>query len=177
MTITQTGRNATFNVDAVRLVLTYYPPAMRSQTTDGYGATNCVFAGSCNFIDSKNNWGGTFVVNGVSYLPNNVVAIDPGNGSGLVAFRYGLFARGLDMKGQPKYAFGYPVVSIPDQGPGFGSNVTAVDLKVYVCVGQASCASGGTLTLTSRVKLTDPVNTPPAPLTRKVEVLSWSEQR
>lgn len=178
--LTETGRNTTFSVDAVRLVVTYYPPSLRGQTTAAM-PSNCLVSGSCSFLDTKVNWPGTFVVNGVSYLPGSVVSIDPGNGDGLVAFRYGLIARGLQMKGQPQYLFGYPVVSIPDVGPGFGSDVTVVDLKVYLCVEQTSCASGGTLTLTARVKLTDKLDADgylaPVAGERRVEVLSWSEQR
>lgn len=176
ITIRESGRRHTLNVDAVRLVLTYYPPSLRGQTTTAIPG-NCIPTGGCDFVSSGNNSGAVFVVNGVTYTPKGSIAIDPGNGNGLIAFRYGLIARGLDMKGQPKYTFGYPVVSIPDQGPGFGSNITVVDLKVYLCTGQATCASGGTLTLTSRVKITDPVNTTPAPSTRKISILSWSEQR
>jgi hypothetical protein len=87
----------------------------------------------------------------------------------------------VDLKAQPSQTFGYPLVSIPDAGHGLGSRVTIVDLKVYVCVEQATCTSGGTHALTARVMITDPLYTgsPPAPEPgrRKIEVLSWSEQR
>ena len=80
--------------------------------------------------------------------------------------------------------FGYPLVSMPVAGTGLGNKVTVVDLKVYVCVEQATCASGGTHALTVRAMITRPavhrVGKPPGrpePGRRRVEVLSWSEQR
>jgi hypothetical protein len=170
VTINETGKNTTLKVDAVRLVLTYYPPSMR-------GPSNCIATGGCDFLTSGNNSGAVFVIDGLTYIPNGSVNVNPGNGGGLIAFRYGLIARGLNMKGQPQYTFGFPVVSIPESGPGLGTNVTAVDLKVYLCVGQATCASGGQLALTSRVKITDPPTVQPSPSTRKIDVLSWSDQR
>lgn len=175
---------ATASVDYVQLTLTYYPPTLRAQTDAGFGATNCVAAGTtCPMISSGNNWGGTFLVQGVTYLPTGYLAINPGNGSGaLVSFKYGLIARGMSMSGQPQYQFGTPVVEIPENGPGFGNNATVVDLNVYLCVASSSCASGGTLALRVRVMLTDKIDSTSQTVTftpgqRKVDILSWSEQR
>lgn len=185
-TFTETAGSAaaTASVDYAQLTLTYYPPTLRAQTDGGLGSTNCVAAGtSCPLISSGTNWGGTFVVDGVTYLPTGYLSIDPGNGSGaLVSFKYGLIARGMAMKGQPQYQFGSPIVEIPENGPGFGNNATVVDLKVYLCVAASTCSSGGTLALTVRVMLTDNIDPTTQTVTftpgqRRVNILSWSEQR
>ena len=111
--------------------------------------------------------------------------LDPGSfDTALVAFRWGLVASGVNLKAQPSQQFGYPLVSVPVAGHGLGTRVTVVDLKVHVCVEQATCASGGTHALTVRVMVTDPPYSAwgggparPEPGRRKIEVLSWSEQR
>jgi len=61
-----------------------------------------------------------------------------------------------------------------------GSRVTVVDLKVYVCAEQGSCATGGKHALTVRAQITDPpygATGAPVPGQRKIDVLSWAEQR
>jgi hypothetical protein len=90
----------------------------------------------------------------------------------------------VNLKAQPSQQFGYPLVSMPVAGKGLGTKVTVVDLKVFVCVEQATCTTGGTHALTVRAMITDPPYTAwgsgparPEPGRRKVEILSWSEQR
>ena len=164
------SKDETLTIDAVQLSVTYVPPSLRA-TSD------------VTFIDAPGgNFQGRFVVQGGTYAPKGYVDLVPGSDDqALVAFRWGLVALGVSFKAQPPQIFGYPLVSIPDAGTGLGSRVVIVDLKVYVCVQQASCASGGTHTLTVRVMITDPPYSgnpaAPEPGRRKIEVLSWSEQR
>jgi hypothetical protein len=164
-----TPKNETLTIDAVTLAVTYVPPSLRQ-------AQNVAF-----ISNPGGNFHGEFVVQGATFVPNGYVALDPGSfTTALVAFRWGLVALGVDLKAQPSQLFGYPLVSIPDAGHGLGNRVTIVDLKVYVCVEQASCSSGGTHALTARVMITDPpygASGAPVPGKRKIEVLSWSEQR
>ena len=168
-----TPKNETLTIDAVTLAVTYVAPSLRKAQDD-----QIIYAPGGNFH-------GVFVVQGATFAPNGYVDLDPGSfTTALVAFRWGLVASGVNLKAQPSQQFGYPLVSMPVAGHGLGNRVTVVDLKVYVCVEQATCASGGTHALTVRVMITDPPYTAwgsgparPEPGRRKVEVLSWSEQR
>lgn len=173
---------ATSNVtlDQVTLTVTYKttttttpPPKVTTVPLEPWSSTS-------NFIDSTG--GATaqpakFVIQGATYAPNGVVHIEDSNAD-LVAFRWGLVAKGVDFKTYPQNIFGYPLVSIPALGPGVGNTRTAVDLEVFVCVNSSDCTSGGTEALRSRVLITDPPYTDhPVTGTRRVQVLSWAEQR
>jgi len=160
-------------IDAVKLTVTYVKPSLRAAQD-----VTLVYAPGGNFH-------GEFVVQGATYAPKGYIDLDPGSfDTALVAFRWGLVASGVNLKAQPSQQFGYPLVSVPVAGKGLGNKVTVVDLKVFVCAEQATCASGGAHALTVRVMITDPPYTTwgggparPEPGRRKVEVLSWSEQR
>ncbi|MET0524088.1 MAG: hypothetical protein ABWZ91_04755 [Nocardioides sp.] len=162
-------KNNTLTIDAVRLAVTYVAPSLRQAQAD-----QIIYAPGGNFH-------GVFVVQGATYAPKGYVELDPGSFStSLVAFRWGLVASGVDLKAQPPQQFGYPLVSIPDVGHGLGTRVTVVDLEVYVCVEQGTCASGGRHALTVRAMITDPpygTSGAPVPGKRRVDVLSWSEQQ
>ena len=168
-----TPKDGTLTMDAVTLAVTYTPPTLHAATDVAF-----IYAPGGNFH-------GEFVVQGATFAPQGYVDLDPGSfNTALVAFRWGLVALGVDFKAQPSQDFGYPLVSLPDAGVGLGSKVTVVDLKVFVCVEQAACTTGGAHALTVRAKLTDPPYTTwgggparPEPGRRKIEVLSWSEQR
>ena len=168
-----TPKNETLTVDAVTLAVTYLPPSLRAAQND-----QIILAPGGNFH-------GVFVVQGATFVPKGYVDLDPGSfDTALVAFRWGLVASGVNLKAQPSQTFGYPLVSMPDAGHGLGNRATVVDLKVYVCVEQTACASGGTHALTVRAMITDPPYTTwgggparPEPGRRRVEILSWSEQR
>lgn len=175
--------NATANVDAVSLVITYFTPKLRGETSLAIPG-NCVERLTCNVIDDGNgsNFKGEFVVQGVTYLPGAGLNLALGNQTGTVSLRWGLVAMYAHMDSRNSFPFAYPVVSIPNQGPAFGRANTAVDLKVFLCSGSGPCSTTGTPALTSRVMLTDPVDSvtgllAPKPGERKVQVLSWSEQK
>lgn len=161
----------TLTIDAVRLNVTYTEPSLRA-------------ASDVTFLSTKDNYAGKFVVQGATYIPHGYAAMNPGNSSvGLVAFRWGILALGVDFKAQPQQLFGYPLVSIPDAGTGFGGRITVVDLEIYVCVESADCTTGGAHALNARVMITDPpydisgtYNGMPEPGRRQIKVLSWAEQ-
>jgi hypothetical protein len=167
------AKDDTLTVDAVKLSVTYTPPTLRAAQD-----VPLIYAPGGNFH-------GKFVVQGATFAPKGYVDLDPGSfDSALVAFRWGLVASGVNLKAQPSQTFGYPLVSMPDAGHGLGNRATVVDLKVHVCVEQATCTSGGTHALTVRAMITDPPYSAwgggparPEPGRRRVEVLSWSEQR
>jgi hypothetical protein len=169
--LANSAKNDTFTVDAVTLTVKYVPAALRAPTTPATFIT-----------DHGGNFAGKFVVQGATYAPKGYITLTPGsNPDALVAFRWGIVAWGVNFKSLPSQVWGYPLVSIPDISFGFGSAVTAVDLKVFVCTGSGPCATTGTPALTSRVQLTDGTNSVgvvnPIAGQRQVNVLSWAEQR
>jgi hypothetical protein len=172
------ANNDTLKIDAVTLTVAYTAPALRAAQD-----VKLVYAPGGNFH-------GEFVVQGATYAPKGFVDLDPGSfDTALVAFRWGLLASGVNLKAQPSQQFGYPLVSVPVVGHGLGTRVTVVDLKVYVCVEQATCSAGDPKerhVLTVRAMITDPIYSAwpnpsdpkrPEPGRRQVQVLSWSEQR
>jgi len=163
------SKNDGLTIDAVRLAVTYVAPSLREAQAD-----QIIYAPGGNFH-------GVFVVQGATYAPKGYVDLDPGSfTTSLVAFRWGLVASGVDLKAQPSQQFGYPLVSIPDVGHGLGTRVTVVDLEVWVCAEQGTCASGGDHALTVRAMITDPPygsSGAPVPGKRRIDVLSWSEQQ
>lgn len=191
ISVAETMKTGTEAVDSVNLVLTYYPPTPRNlgvaETVTGTVVSpgtpdisnNCLPA-SCNFwlTGQGSSYKGTFYTEGATYVPNGAFNIGLGNQSLGDAFRYGLISWGLNATMLNNYPQSLPVVSIPDEGPSFGRNVTVVDLTVYVCTQSDTCAQGsGTKALTARVEFTDPTTTVSAPNTRQISILSWAEQK
>jgi hypothetical protein len=167
------AKDDTLNIGAVTLSVTYTSPSLRA-------------AQDVAFVRAPGgNFHGEFVVQGATFAPKGYVDLDPGSyTTALVAFRWGLVASGVNLKAQPSQTFGYPLVSMPDAGHGLGNKVTVVDLEVHVCVEKATCSGGGTHALTVRASITDPPYTAwgggparPEPGRRRVEILSWAEQR
>lgn len=163
------GKNKAMAIDSVSLELTWTPWALATPTDTTFIS---------GFGDS---FKGDFVMQGHVYAPKGLVQVDFGNNpSTVVSFRYGFVARAAALSGHPQVLYGYPVVSVPDEGQGLGKRVTVVDLKVHVCVEAASCASGGTHALTARVMITDPpwaLGGEPVPGKRQIKVLTWAEQK
>jgi len=174
ISVAETMKAGTESVDAVQLVLTYYPPALRAQTTSDI-ASNCLPSCTWWLTGSGSSFKGSFYVQGSTFVPNGAFDFGLGNQTLGDAFRYGLVAWGINVKMLNKYPSATPVVSIPDDTPGFGSDVTIVDLKVYVCPGQSTCTASGSVALTARVKIKDAST--PAPKQRQINILSWAAQR
>ena len=169
------------SLDAVVLVLKYYLPTLRGETTTAI-PNNCVTALTCNVVgtNSGSSFGGAFVVQGVTYLPAGSLFASLGNQTSVIAFRWGLVAKTAPLGSLNQFPFAYPVVSIPSSGPGFQATTTMVDLKVYTCTGAGPCVTTGTPTLTSRVAFLDGTSNGlvnPFAGQRKVSVISWAEQR
>ncbi|BBH16119.1 hypothetical protein Back2_04060 [Nocardioides baekrokdamisoli] len=176
----------TSQVDQVQLQVAYWAPRLRGETATAI-PNNCVRATGGSHCDlfgisaSGGSFKGALVVNGTTYVPVGSVNGNISNGSGTVALRWGLVADSADLNGWPQYSFSYPLVSIPDSGPGLGSNFTAVDLKVYLC-DSGTCPTTGTPALTARVSFTDPIDSTtdivtPTAGARIVSVMSWAPAR
>lgn len=176
--------NTTASVDAVTVVIKYLPPMLRGETSTAITG-NCVATLVCDVVATGggSSWKGNFIINGVTYIPTDSITFSLGNGSGTGSLAWGLVAKQAVLLSYNTYAFGYPFVSIPDSGPGLGSALVAVDLKVYLCPGAgSSCPTTGSPALTSRVEIIDPISTTtglinPNPGTRQINVLSWAEQK
>lgn len=167
--ISLAGKNKAMAIDSVALDLAYTTWALHAAVDNDF------------LTGFGNSFKGDFVLQGTLYAPHGNINVNFGNNVGtVVAFRYGLAVRSALLAGHPQVLYGYPLVSIPDTGTGLGRRVTVVDLKVYVCVEQTACASGGDHALTVRVMIKDPpwsLGSEPVPGKRQMTVLSWAEQK
>ncbi|MEQ6900032.1 hypothetical protein [Nocardioides sp. YIM 152588] len=177
------GTARTLTVDAASLRLEYYPPAVHAGSTPSADPFLEIFYPWQSGY--PNNWP-RFVVNGAVYARNGDVSLEYGltltnpTFGPMVSVRGGIAARSIDMIGGQWGRYGYPLAGIPDLGAGIGAFTTVVDLEVYVCPDAATCSSGGSRALTARVKITDPPYGDeglPTAGNRRIEVLSWAEQR
>lgn len=163
------GKNKSMAIDSVALDLTWTTWSLHAATDNDF------------LTGFGNSYKGDFVLQGTLYAPHGAVDVNFGNNAGtVVAFRYGLAVRSALLAGHPQVLYGYPLVSIPDEGSGLGRRVTVVDLKVFVCVQAATCGSGGTHALTVRVLIKDPpwpLGGSPTPSKRQITIVSWSEQK
>jgi hypothetical protein len=172
------GKTQIAQLDALRLELTYYLPALRGQTATSVPGNVVVTPGSggAPLVSALGNT--TFVyVQGTTYTPLGLIKLELNNIQESV-FRFGVIARSLNVF--ETASFGYPgaVIELPDNSPGFGFETTIVQLEVYLCPGVTSgCSPGsGERTLTARVRLFDDGGVP-GPPHRQVSVLSWSHHR
>jgi hypothetical protein len=161
----------TENLDALQLVLTYTPPALRAQngcTTAGpYPRTGCAT------VSSVNNSGNRFYVQGTTYTPKAVLDIALNNDIEPI-FRFGVIARSLWVKETGSVAFTGVIIEVPDDSPGF---VFGVYLSAYVCQSSPTCSPSGTAAARARVAYVDGDPANPTPGARQVSVLSWSGSR
>ena len=163
------GRNQTAQLDAARLELTYYLPALRAQ------ASTVVTPGGDPVVKALGN-GTQFYVQGTTYAPLASLNLSLNNIAESV-FRFGVIARSLSIFETGSFIYPGAVIELPDNSPGWGVNGTLVQLQVYLCPGSSTCsAAPDKLALTTRVQLWDPSGTP-VPGQRQVSVLSWSHQR
>ncbi|CAM3252331.1 hypothetical protein NODU109028_07050 [Nocardioides dubius] len=169
------GRDQTSQLDAVRLELTYYLPALRGQTTTAIpGNTVATVAGS-PVVQALGN-STSFYIQGTTYVPLASISLELNNINESV-FRFGVIARALDVFETGSFAYPGAVIELPDNSPGFGFETTLVRLEVFLCPGVTSgCAPSGEPELTSRVRIFDDGGTP-GPPHRQISVLNWSHRR
>ncbi|MFD7156089.1 hypothetical protein ACFV9C_15890 [Kribbella sp. NPDC059898] len=166
-----TTKPDTDDIDAIQLELTYVAPAFRAPT-------GCVVAGPytgggsgrCAVVSTVNTSGNKFYVQGTTYVPKGVVDITLNNAIEQV-FRFGLIARSAWIKLTGSFTFTGAVIEVPDDTPG---SLFSVYLTTYVCPAAATCDTGGTPVLRSRVAFGDSDPAAPVAGQRQVSVLSWS---
>jgi hypothetical protein len=150
------------DIDAVRLELSYTPPALRK-------ASGCVVDGpydgsgtACALVRAT----GRFAVAGSIYAPDGVVDLTIGSdGTG---FRAGAVIRALRVSVTGKVTG--VTFDLPDDSPGFSFGL---HLKVYVCPRALLCLPSGRPTLQAKIGLVDADPASPVPGRRKVTVLGW----
>jgi hypothetical protein len=167
------GHAGTERVDAMKLELTFLPPALRA-------GSGCVTAGpytrngnkttSCAVVTATGAPAGKFYVQGTTYTPKAALDVTLNNATEQV-FRFGVVARSLWIKETGSFSYGGVVIEVPDDSPGF---VFSLYLSAYICAGAGPCSTTGTPVLRSKVALVDSNPAAPSPGHRQVTVLSWS---
>jgi hypothetical protein len=150
------------DIDAVRLELSYTPPALRK-------ASGCIVDGpydgsgtGCALVRAT----GRFAVAGSIYAPDGVVDLTIGSdGTG---FRAGAVIRALRVSVTGKVTG--VTFDLPDDTPGF---TFALYLKAYVCPRSLLCLPSGRPALQAKIGLVDADPASPSPGRRKVTVLGW----
>jgi hypothetical protein len=141
-----------------------------------HAQSGCVVTvGGCDFITATNGDQPTFFFEGFVYTPKARLNIAVNNAA-QPFFNFGLITRALSLTTTGSAPTGQPLISLPDNSPGYGTTTTLVDLNVYICPGASTCSSSGKLALTARVKVNDPSGSPVSGQ-RQITVLSWSTQR
>jgi hypothetical protein len=150
------------DIDAVRLELTYTPPALRK-------ASGCVVDGpydgtgtACALVRAI----GRFHVAGSVYAPDG--AVDLSISSDGTGFRAGAVIRALRVSVTGKVTG--VTFDLPDDSPGFS---LALQLKAYVCPKALLCLPSGRPALQAKVGLVDANPGSPTAGRRQVTVLGW----
>ncbi len=171
------GKNKTSQLDAARLELTYYLPALREQTIAAVPGNKVATVGSGGEPVLKALGNSTVVyIQGTTYTP--LAALDLAlNNIAESVFRFGVIARSLKIFETAAFTYPGAVIELPDNSPGWGFDGTLVQLTVYLCPASPTCSpTPDRLALRSRVQLWDPTGTT-TPTQRQVTVLSWSHSR
>ncbi|MFC5728190.1 MULTISPECIES: hypothetical protein [Nocardioides] len=175
--------NESAGLDGVRLELTYYVPQLRAQNDVGLGASNCLQVGrDCGggtpgaMLSTPTNYKNHLYIQGTTYAPISRLDLNLNQATAQV-MRFGVVARSLAIRETGAFAYEGPVIELPDNSPGWGFGGTLVQLKVYLCPGQATCSvAPDRLALKLRVQVWDPSGMPEPPQ-RQMTVLSWSHVR
>jgi Tfp pilus assembly protein PilX len=163
----------TEQVDALRLELTFVPPALRANSGC---VTNTPYTGggssaaTCALVSTVNNNANQFYVQGTTYTPAAAVDIILNNAAEQV-FRFGVIARSVWVKETGSFSYGGVVIEVPDDSPGF---VFSMYLTAYICPNSSSCTPAGAGALKAKVALVDSNPSTPVPGRRQVTVLSWT---
>lgn len=155
------------NLDAIRLQLTWKPPAVRGQQVPVNGTGNCItrYPSGCDLLETATS-GTAFYTQGTLYAPLASVSIKLAS-AGSVIFRSGIVVRSLQAQVPTSAESPGPVIQVPNDSAG------ALPLDVYF-----RAYAGSTVVGTARVRYpaTDPTATP-VPGRRAVTVLSWTIRR
>jgi Tfp pilus assembly protein PilX len=178
-------KGAMFEICATYSATTIPTAAYGLKTTLGSGANTvhaesgcitAVGAGNCNLFNAPGN--GTkpdFYFEGFAYAPLATATLTVNNTSAQ-HFNFGVVFRTLSLTTTGSVDTNVPIISLPDNSPGYGTSSTIVDLNVYICPGVSTCGATGTLQLTARVLVYDPTGSPVTG-SRQMKILSWSQIR
>jgi hypothetical protein len=134
---------ATMDIDAVRLQVTYTPPAVRGESTKIAGVNNCITvvpygaSGSCPLIQTSGNGTGLYL-QGTTYAPAAALDIQLTNVAAQV-FRAGLITRSLTANITASSKFAGAVIEVPDNALGGSLAPLDVYFTAYVCPPDADC--------------------------------------
>lgn len=150
----------TEDIDAVRLELSYTPPALRA-------ADGCVVEGpypsntsACALVS------GRLVVKGTVYAPAAVLDLDVVPGAPVVGA--GAVVRALRLTASATLSG--VAIDLPSDSPGF---TFGVQLTAYICPGGLVCPASGRPALQARIGLVDADPSSPVAGRRAVTVLGW----
>ncbi|MFI5697090.1 hypothetical protein ACIA58_34865 [Kribbella sp. NPDC051586] len=150
----------TEDVDAVRLELSYTPPALRAE--DG-----CVVEGpypsstsACAMVS------GRLFVQGTVYAPSGVLDLTVGPGAPVIGA--GAVVRALRITATAPLSG--VAIDLPNDSPGF---TFGVQLTAYICPGGLVCPASGRPALQARIGLVDADPDAPVAGRRAVTVLGW----
>lgn len=157
------AKDDTEDIDAVRLELSFTPPALRA-------ADGCVTSrpypsstSACAMVKAA----GRFYVQGTVYAPDGVLDLTVAP-SATPVLRAGVVIRALRITATGTLSG--VVVDLPDNSPGF---TFGLHLAAYICPGALICAPSGRPALQSRIGLVDADPTAPVAGRRAVTVLGW----
>jgi hypothetical protein len=161
------GNRVTENLDSIRLVLSWRPPAVRGEATDVNGGANCIvkYPLGCNLLSTGLN-NTALYVQGTTYAPYAAMDINLTNTSAQV-FRSGLVVRALQILLTASTAYGGSLIEIPNDS--FGPVQLDVYFRAYL---------GVKVVGTARVRF--PATEPtvlPTPGHRNVSIVSWTIRR
>jgi len=122
----------------------------------------------CAVIQTTNDPNPALTIYGTTYVPNAAIDLYLNNNT-VQVFRWGLVARTVLIGSTGSAGLGAAVIDVPDDAPAPFALPTYYYLDVFLCPGQATCSTSGSVALSAKVQLS-----PAAPFTAKV--LSWSQR-
>jgi len=186
------SHSGTESLDTMQIDISYVTPAFRAENITTIGS-NCMrqpYSGAsgsgCAVLSTSESppaFTGAFYVQGTTYTPVAAIDLTLNNATQQVV-RFGVISRSLWVRQNASFNYTGPVIEIPDNAVGGGSD-PIVFLSVYVCPATttSSCSTdpvdpahperGPIKALQVKAMIIDP----PPPSSRQVTILSWSNLR
>ena len=130
--------------------------------TEGGDATHCPV------LQTTNDPNPGTTIYGTTYTPRAMIDLYLNNNT-VQVFRWGLVTRGILVGSSGSSDLSNAVIDVPDDAPAPFPLPTYYYLDVYLCPGQATCNTSGTVALRAKIQVSS--TTP-----RSVKVLSWSQR-
>ena len=153
----------TEDIDAVRLELSYTPPALRAAdgcVTNGPYPSN---TSACALVEAS----GRLFVQGTVYAPEGVLDLAVGPGTTPI-LQAGVVVRALHLSATGTLSG--VAIDVPADSPGF---TFGLQLVAYICPGALICPPSGRPALQARIGLVDANPSAPVAGRRAVTVLGW----